>query len=196
MRRTATLGLLVATALALGADARALAPGADARAVAPGAPPPGYVQARAAIVHEGRAVARLIAAGDARGLVARFAPDYAREVPEAAVRELLGEVLAAGPVGKRRGEGALPLSRRQRGYAADHAHGGGVLAIEVLFDARRRITSLLLRRRTPLPPDPAGGREVRLRFPLSGTWWVFWAARTSAATTTRSRPTNATHTTW
>jgi murein DD-endopeptidase MepM/ murein hydrolase activator NlpD len=147
----------------------ALVPAASA-----GAPPRGYKEARAEIVRDGRAAARLIVAGDASALHARLAPAYAQEVPEATLRELLGQVLAAGPIGERRGESALPSGPDRRHYIADHAHAGGVLAIELSFDAQDRITYLRLRSRTPLPPDPGAGQRVRLRLPVAGTWWVWW----------------------
>jgi hypothetical protein len=166
MRRIAVTALIcIATALVLASGANA---------ATGGGPRPGYEQARANIAQEGRAISKLVAAGDAGGLVARFTPAYARELSESAVREVLGRVLGAGPIGQRRGESALPLSRPVRYYAADHTHAGGLLAIEVLLDRRDRITYLSLQPRTPLPPDPGAGREVRLKLPVIGTWWVWW----------------------
>jgi murein DD-endopeptidase MepM/ murein hydrolase activator NlpD len=147
---------------------------ASTPAAASGAPPPGYAEARADLLQTGRAVTRLVAGGHAGRLHARFAPAYARQIPKSQVRELLDRTLAAGPIGARRGESVLPLGRDRRAYAADHAWAGTVLAIEVTFDARGRITSLGLRERTPLPPDPGAGRDVGLRLPLAGTWWVYW----------------------
>jgi murein DD-endopeptidase MepM/ murein hydrolase activator NlpD len=105
---------------------------------------------------------------------ARLTPKYARDLPPATVRELLDRVLAAGPVGERRGENVAPLGADLRGYTADRTHAGGVLAIEVWFNARGRITFLSLRPRTPLPPDPGAGQMAKLRLPVAGTWWVFW----------------------
>jgi hypothetical protein len=154
----AALGLLITAPVAHATDA----------------PPPGYDEARADVVREGRAVSRLVSGGDADALFARLAPEYAGELPQESLRELLDRVLAAGPVGERRGESALPLGDDLRGYTADHAHAGGRLAIEVWFDARDRITFLSLQPRTPLPPDPGAGRDVRLRLPVAGTWWVYW----------------------
>ena len=87
---------------------------------------------------------------------------------------MLGQVVAAAPIGERKGESAWPLALDRRHYAADHAHAGGVLAIELLFDGRGRIVSFALRPRTPLSADPGAGRDVRLALPVAGTWWVFW----------------------
>jgi murein DD-endopeptidase MepM/ murein hydrolase activator NlpD len=169
MRRVALPAVICALTALL------LTPAADARAGC--APRPAYERACTAIVHEGRAIGRLVAAGDAGALFARFAPAYAEELPEQEVRESLARVHEAGPVGPRRGESVLPLSRSTRYYAADHAHAGGVLAIEVLLDARDRITYIAFQRREPLPPDPGAGREVRLMLPVTGTWWVWWGGR-------------------
>jgi hypothetical protein len=170
MRRTTgtALAFLIAAALAL-------LPGAPAKA---SGTPPGYAEARADLIQDGRDVGRLVLAGDARALFARFTPEYAQEVSEESVRELLGQVLATGPIGARRGESALPLGTDRRAYAADHEWAGGVLAIEVAFDARGRIAGLGLEGRTPLPPDPGAGRDVQLRLPVAGTWWVYWGGPT------------------
>jgi hypothetical protein len=170
MRRTTgtALAFLIAAALAL-------LPGAPAKA---SGTPPGYAEARADPIQDGRDVGRLVLAGDARALFARFTPEYAQEVSEESVRELLGQVLATGPIGARRGESALPLGTDRRAYAADHEWAGGVLAIEVAFDARGRIAGLGLEGRTPLPPDPGAGRDVQLRLPVAGTWWVYWGGPT------------------
>ena len=123
---------------------------------------------------EGRAVSRLAVAGDAGTLFDRFAYSLRREVSEPALDEVLGQVLAAAPIGDRQGESAWPLALDRHHYAADHAYAGGVLAIELLFDARGRIVSFALRPRMPLPADPGAGRDVRLQLPVAGTWWVFW----------------------
>ena len=140
------------------------------------AQPPGFDRAVAELRRDGRELVRLIAAGDAAGFHARLAPEQAQELPPAELQALFDTVLAAGPIGERLGESALPLSRGARGYIADHRHGAGVLAIELTLDARDRVTTVSLHPRAPLPPDPAAGHEPanRLRLPLTGTWWVLW----------------------
>jgi Peptidase family M23 len=142
-----------------------LAPAANAR-------PRGYDAAVAELRSDGRELVELIAANDAAAFHARVAGGLTLEEIEA----LFDAVHAAGPVGARLGESALPVDRRTRWYIADHQHGAGVLAVELTLDARDRVTSVRLRSRTPLPDDPAADHQPqnRLSFPLAGTWWVLW----------------------
>jgi Peptidase family M23 len=137
--------------------------------------PAGYDALESELRRDGRELSRLVVAGDAAAFHARFTPALAEQLSQADIEALFAAVHAAGPIGERLGESALPLGRL-RGYSADHRHGDGVLAIVLTIDRRGRVASFGLRPRAPLPPDPAAGHEPanRLRLPLAGTWWVLW----------------------
>jgi murein DD-endopeptidase MepM/ murein hydrolase activator NlpD len=172
-RRTAAIAALCLSLLLglAGGAARAHAHPADR----PGTPPPQYAAARDAVVRDGRAAARLIAAGEAARLHARFTPQLAAQVPLDRLEALLRDTRAAAPVGAREGESALPLAPTRRIYIADHAWDGRTLGFTVAFDARARIGSLLVAPREPLAADPAAGAPAAvLRMPVDGTWWTFW----------------------
>jgi len=164
---TASIRRAVALALVLAAAAPAAA---QAR---PDDVPRGYRAAVADLRQEGRAVARLVAAGDAAALHARFTPALAADLSPEELEALLAQV---GAVGARLGDSALPVSRDRRNYIADHRLAGGTLAIELTFDRRDRVAYFALRPREPLPPDPGAGHQPanRLRLPLHGRWWVLW----------------------
>jgi murein DD-endopeptidase MepM/ murein hydrolase activator NlpD len=136
--------------------------------------PRGYPAAERALAQEGRAAVRLLRAGDAAALHARFAPALAAEVPLETLSAALAETLAVAPIAERIGASRLPLAPELRVYSADHRYGSGVLDIDLTFDRRGAITSLRFLPRQPLPPDPAAGRGVRVQLPLEGRWWVFW----------------------
>lgn len=144
---------------------------------APGDIPAGYPEAERGVVQEGRAVTGLLRAGDAEALHARFAPALAEEVPLEVLREQLAEVLAVAAVGERIAESALPLGPGERTYGADLRWGDRRLGLDLVFDNRDRIASVRFAPRKPLPRDPANGREVRVRLPLAGNWWVFWGGK-------------------
>jgi murein DD-endopeptidase MepM/ murein hydrolase activator NlpD len=165
--------------LALAALAVSLAvPAPDAARARPGDVPAGYAAAQRSVAEEGRALVRLIRAGDAETLHARFAPELAAEISLEELGELLDQVAAAGPVGARLDERAAPLRPGLRAYTADHRWGERTLAIDAVTDGRGAVTSLRLAPRAELPPDPGAGRDVTLRFPLPGTWWVMWGGAT------------------
>lgn len=138
--------------------------------------PPGYATARATALEQGREVARLVRAGKAAELHARFAPSLARVAPLAEVRRVLADT---GRVGARVGESALPLSPASRGYIADYRSGGRTVGLTVSLDATRTITGINLAPRQPLPAGarPGGSRPV-LTLPFRARWWVFWGGPT------------------
>ncbi len=129
----------------------------------------GYRDEQRELRRDGRELVRLVRAGDAAALHARFVPGLAtREEVEALLAQL-------GPVGRRRAESAVPLGPGRRAYTADLRHGDGLLAADFALDARDRVTYVTLRPRAPLPPDPAAGREpADLPLPLTGRWLVLW----------------------
>ncbi len=141
----------------------------------PGLASLGYAHARDAVLREGRAAGRLVAAGDAARLHARFAPPLAKQVSLDELERLLRDIRAAAPVGAREGDTALPLAPGRRVYIADHRWGGRTLGLTLALDARGRIGSMRIAPREPLPPDPAARAETpALRLPVTGTWWTFW----------------------
>jgi hypothetical protein len=165
LSRSVAVAVVVAFCLALGASPARAEP-----------PTPGYVAAQAEVRTEGRQLTELVAAGNADELFDRFTPELARQFPKGALEEVLGQTLAAGPIGHRLGESALPVGRDRRLYSADHRWAGAVFATEFLFDSGGRVAGIGLRPREPLPPDPAAGYTLRaqLRLPVPGTWWVYW----------------------
>jgi len=129
----------------------------------------GYGEKERELRRDGRELVRMVRAGDAAALHARFARGLAtREEVEALLAQL-------GPVGPRRAESAVPLGPDRRVYGADLRHGDGLLAADFVLDARDRVTYVKLRPRTLLPPDPAAAREpADLPLPLTGRWLVLW----------------------
>ncbi len=193
-RRTAVIAALGLSLLLglMGGAARAHAHPADR----PGTAPPQYTAARDAVVRDGRAAARLIAAGEAARLDARFTPQLAARVPLDRLEALLRDTRAAAPVGAREGETALPLAPGRRIYIADHAWDGRTLGLTVAFDARARIGSLLVAPREPLAADPAAGAPAAvLRMPVDGTWWTFWGGPAQRQNHHVQAPTSATRST-
>jgi murein DD-endopeptidase MepM/ murein hydrolase activator NlpD len=142
--------------------------------------PRAYTASKAQILGAGRSIGALVRAGDAEGVVARFAPALALAVPRAQVERVLAETVGVAPIGKRLGESVLPLAPDQGGYLADYRWGTKTLALEVMFDARGAIASIDLRPRQALPRDPNATyrQHARLSLPFRGAWWVFWGGRT------------------
>jgi hypothetical protein len=179
-------------AAALGA-ASVLAAGVPASAA-----PPGYEEASAATLVEGREVVALARAGDVDGLFERFAPELAADLTEDDVRQTLGATLSTAGIGDAVGESALPLAPRRRLYLADLRWGTGTLAFVLVLGSSGEITGIDLRARRPLPRDPRAGRrpKARLTLPVTGEWWVrSGAGRPSGRTTTSSPPISGTRTT-
>jgi hypothetical protein len=142
--------------------------------------PPGYAEARAATLREGRAVADLVRAGDADALWERFTPELAAEVTEDDVRQTLAETRATAAIGEALGESALPAAASRRLYRADLRWGARTLAFLLVLDARAQIAGIDLRPRGRLPRDPRAGYRLkaRLTLPVTGEWWVFWGGPT------------------
>jgi murein DD-endopeptidase MepM/ murein hydrolase activator NlpD len=159
IRRAAALAFVLVAAAPAAAHAR----------------PAGYEALESELRRDGRELSRLIVANDAAAFHARFTRALAQRQSQADVEALFAAVHAAGPIGERLGDSALPFGAT-RSYSVDRRHGDGVLAIELVLDRRDRVADFGLRPRAPLPPDPAAGHKPanRLRLPLAGTWWVFW----------------------
>jgi hypothetical protein len=115
---------------------------------------PGYDAAVEALRADGRAVAALVAAGDADAILARFTPRLPREVPRADVEQVLSQRLAQAPLGEVVGESALPLAPDRRAYIADHRWGAGTLTLTVVLDAAGAIDAIGLRPPAPIGRDP------------------------------------------
>jgi murein DD-endopeptidase MepM/ murein hydrolase activator NlpD len=163
----------------LAATALALLVGAGPSA-AEAAKPPGYAQAGADTLRQGRAVLALVRAGDVDAIYARFSPQLARAVSRAEVERVLRDTRSAAPIGGTLAESALPMSPARRAYAAELRWGPRRLAFQVVVGAGRRLEAIDLRPLRALPPDPHAGRRLlaRLRLPFEGEWWVFWGGPT------------------
>lgn len=142
--------------------------------------------AREAIAARGRAVGDLVAKGDAAALFARFTPEMARAVSEAALKAVLDDTVAAARIGERIGESVLASRPEGDVYAAERRwQEGRNLTLTVVFaPGTGRISGLLLRPAKKLPPDPHRDYALKTRLSLpfapGDEWFVFWGGPTEA----------------
>jgi hypothetical protein len=173
-RRTALALALLAVMGAAGSG------GAAPARLAAAAGPPGYAEARAATLRDGRAIADLVRVADGDELYGRFTPELAAEVTEDDVKQTIAETLAKAAIGNALGESALPIASSRRLYSADLRWGASTLAFVLVLDARGEIAGIDLRPRARLQRDPRAGYRLkaRLTLPVNGEWWVFWGGPT------------------
>jgi murein DD-endopeptidase MepM/ murein hydrolase activator NlpD len=125
-----------------------------------------YRAAYAETLATGRALADMVVAGDAAGLLARLASPATlqRDCPE---------------LGPRLSERAFPYPSPVRTYVAEHQAGEGTCKVEIDSagaPGSARISALQVAPRRMLPPDPNAQyrSDVVFRLPFTGTWLVAW----------------------
>jgi murein DD-endopeptidase MepM/ murein hydrolase activator NlpD len=125
-----------------------------------------YRAAYAETLSIGRALADMVVAGDAAGLLARLAS------PATLQRDCL-------ELGPRLSERAFPYPSPVRTYVAEHQAGEGTCKVEIDFGGgpdSARISAVQVAPRPMPPPDPEAQyrSDVVFQLPFTGTWLVAW----------------------